>query len=144
MKKIILLLLMMMPFMAAAQEVYHIKFTSSGVHYSVGVVVFSDDTGVMRVRYDAGDGEKIVQMDVEVTDTDTGFTVYGSNPVNAYTDEPASYNADNFYVKETEDGDITCKNVDDKNSQSECCIMSVEGDTNQYVFLREFGWEFDD
>jgi WD40 repeat protein len=147
MKKLLLLLLLALPLFAIAQEgVYHIKFTSDGVYYSVGVLVDEDFTeGYMRVRYDAGKGQKIVQMKVSIKNTEDGFTFYGSDPVDTDTGKSMNYSPDNFYVTTgNDDNHLYCKNIDDQGTTTPCCIMEVTGELNQNIFLYEFGWDFFD
>lgn len=144
MKKILFTLLFLMPFFARAQEVYHIKWISSGdVLYSAAVILYDDDTGSIRVRYDAGSGEKLVEMDAALEEGYLGFYINGSNPRNVLTTGPANYNADHFYVWADDEGEINCANSDDGDSESSCCIMEVEGDTNRNIFLKEFNWTLD-
>lgn len=142
MKKLLFTLLFLLPLFAAAQEVYHIKFISSNVHYSVAVVLYDGNTGKMRVRYDAGDGVKLVEMDVHIESDEygSGFYLDGSKPTNVLSASPASYNADHFYVWADEDGEINCANSDDGASESSCCIMEVMGSANRNIFLKEFNW----
>jgi hypothetical protein len=142
MKKLLLAILFMLPLLAAAQRVYHIKFISSNVHYSVAVVLYDDYSGKMRVRYDAGEGIKLVEMDVliENDDYNVGFYIDGSKPANVLSASPANYNADHFHVWAADDGEIHCTNEDDGSSESSCCIMEVMGSANQNIFLKEFNW----
>jgi hypothetical protein len=142
MKKLLVTLLFLVPFLSGAQEVYHIKWISNDVYYSMAVIVYDDSTGKMRVRYDAGAGVKLVEMDVliETDDYDEGFYIHGSNPKNALSAGPAGYNADHFYVGVNDDYEIYCTNSDDGDSNSKCCIMEVTGSVNQNVFLKEFNW----
>ncbi|KOS06658.1 hypothetical protein AM493_11905 [Flavobacterium akiainvivens] len=144
MKKILFLLLMMLPFMAKAQEVYHIKFIpSSQTLHSVAAVIFDDNTGKMRVLYNNGSGDRLIEMDIKVEDDADGFYLHGSNPKNVRSAGAANYNADHFYIGIDADGEIYCRNSDDAHSSSDCCIMEVEGGKNQNLFLKEFDWSLD-
>jgi hypothetical protein len=135
-KKIILFLLL--PLLGFSQKIYHIRFNSSGIQYSVAVVIFDDNTGKMRTRYDnGGTSDKLVQMTVLLKNKDNGFMLLGSDALDVYTSTKANYNPDNFYVSFNQDQeDIVCKNIDDMESESECCIMEVIGKKNQTVFLK--------
>ncbi len=143
MKKLLLLLLFFVPLFATAQEVYHIRFLSGGVKYRVAVVLYSDDTGKMRVRYNTGSGDQLWEMDVTLNEAGEGFSIDGANPHNVKTGSKTGYSADHFYVALDEDGQLFCSNSDDAESSSDCCIMEVIGPKNQSLFLRDYDWTLD-
>jgi hypothetical protein len=143
MKKIILLLLI--PFLSAAQEVYHIKFSDSESIYDVALLMWDDNNGLARVRYiDSDCDSETIEMKAVITETTTGYTISCSDPVYAGTTKKAKrYNPDNFILTYKEDDGWLCVNRDSANTETQCSFMEVTGVTNQDIFLRDFDWEFE-
>jgi hypothetical protein len=143
MKKLLLLLLL--PFISAAQEVYHIKFSDSDAIYNVAILVWEDNTGQARVKFTDTDCDmQLIEMKAQFTETTTGYVITCTDPVFAGTDKKArNYSPDKFILVFLENDGWICVNKDSANNELSCSFMEVTGITNQDVFLKEFDWEFE-
>lgn len=143
MKKLLLLLLL--PFLSAAQEVYHIKFSDSENLYNVAILVWEDNTGMARVKYiDSDCNTELIEMKASLIETTTGYVITCSDPIYAGTTRKAkSYNPDKFILIFQDNDGWICVNKDSANTETQCVFMEVTGLTNQDLFLKEFDWEFE-
>jgi hypothetical protein len=132
-------------FSSHAQDVYELKFTANGTHHRAALILFSDDTGKMRVRFYSKDRTKMIEQYMEVQKISRGFKILGYNPTYAGTEiKCTTYGADNFYISRDEDGILSCVNVDDNSVTASCSIRAIEGYSTKQSFLSDFSWKIDD
>lgn len=141
MKKIyFLLLLCVPPISVKGQEIFEIKFTAGITQYRGALVLWENGTGKMRVRYYADGQKKIIEQEIRTENTQHGLRLTGYNAVYAGTNVKASYNPDNFYISQDENGNIICTNIDDGGVSASASIRIVTGYSAKQSFLRDFNW----
>lgn len=137
----LLTMLFILPCLVNCQEVFELKFTAGITQYRAALVLFDDGTGAMRVKF-YDNGPRMVEQYVRLENTLSGLRITGYNPVYPGTStRHPSYQADNFYISQDENGNLSLMNVDDGGVYARSYIRSISGYANKTKFLGEFDWK---
>lgn len=127
---------------ARAQDVYEIRFTVDMTQYRAALVLYSNGTGTMRLRYFSEGRTQMVEQSIVFEKTLLGYRLTGYQPVYPGTTiRHASYIADNFYLSQDENGRLHCVNIDDQGKAAVCTIRQVTSYYAKNVFLGDFNWK---
>ncbi len=145
MKKLTFLLLVaLLPVIARAQDVYEITFTAGITRYRAALVLWSNGSGQMRVRYYANNQTNLIEQTIRLENTQYGYRLTGYNARYADTQRRhPNYQPDNFYLSQDDYGNLTCLNIDDKGTTSRCSIRLVQGYSSKNTVLSSFNWRLD-
>ena len=127
---------------AFAQDVYEIRFTAGYTQHRAALLLYSDGSGTMRVRYYSNGRTQMVEQYIAFEKTTAGYRLTGYNPVYPGTSvRYPGYIADNFFISQDENGRPSCINIDDDGDSYVCSIRLVTGYYAKNEFLSDFSWK---
>ena len=136
-----LLLAILLPVFAFTQDVYEIKFTSNLTQHRAALILWSNGTGTIRVRYYSEGATRMVEQTIRKEITPNGLRLTGYYPVYPGTTvRYPTYSADNFYISQDEYGNLNCINIDDIGNWVVCTIRLITGYYTKSEFLSVFNW----
>ncbi|WP_080054496.1 hypothetical protein [Spirosoma aerolatum] len=123
------------------QGVYEIRFTSGTTQHRAALIIFSDGTGKIRVRYFSEGRTKMVEQYVRTENTRYGLRLACYNPVYPGTSTRfPNYITDNFYLSQDEYGNVSVLNVDDSGGTSRAWVRVFQSTYDRNQFLTDFNW----